>query len=145
MRTFLVIHGPNLDLLGTREPKLYGAKTLEEINTSLETYARSRGVALEIVNSNHEGVIVEAIHTAARYSGIVINAGGYTHTSVAIRDALAAVKPRAIEVHLSNIHAREDFRQRSLLAPVCVGQIAGLGWLSYLLALEYFVQQGAAS
>jgi 3-dehydroquinate dehydratase-2 len=140
MQKFLVIHGPSLSLLGSRKPDIYGKKTLKDINESLKDYARSHDIVLQILQSNHEGAIVEAIHTAAGFSGIVINAGGYTHTSVAIRDALEAIGIPAIEVHLSNILAREQFRQYSMLAPVCVGQITGFGLLSYLLALEYFVE-----
>ena len=134
---FLVLHGPNLNLLGAREPSLYGALTLDEINARLQEWAGAQQMELQIVQSNHEGVLVDAIQSAAAWAdGIVLNAGAYTHTSVALRDAIAAVKLPAIEVHLSNIHAREAFRRRSLIAPVCRGQISGLGWLGYRLALE---------
>ena len=134
---FLILHGPNLNLLGTREPSLYGTLTLDEINARLQQWARLQQVELQIVQSNHEGALVDAIHAAVTWAdGIVINAGAYTHTSLALRDAIAAVKLPTIEVHLSNIHAREAFRRRSLLAPVCRGQVSGLGWLGYRLALE---------
>lgn len=143
MRRFLVVHGPNLNLLGLRRPEVYGRKTIQDINTLLEKYARSHDCTLQIIQSNHEGVIVEAIHGAATFTGIIINAGGYTHTSVAIRDALEAIDTPAIEVHLSNILAREEFRHKSIIAPVCVGHIAGFGWMSYILALDYFIEQRA--
>lgn len=134
---YLVIHGPNLNLLGTREPEIYGRETLEEINQRLLEWAEKEGVRLRILQSNHEGAILDAIHEARAWAqGIVINAGAYTHTSYAIRDALAAVQIPTIEVHLSNIHAREAFRHRSVLAPVCLGQICGLGWRGYLFALQ---------
>ena len=134
---FLILHGPNLNLLGTREPSLYGTLTLNEINARLQQWARLQQVELQIVQSNHEGALVDAIHAAVTWAdGIVINAGAYTHTSLALRDAIAAVKLPTIEVHLSNIHAREAFRRRSLIAPVCRGQVSGLGWLGYQLALE---------
>ncbi len=132
----LVLHGPNLNLLGTREPGIYGALTLDDINARLRDWARGAGIELTIVQSNHEGALVDAIQGAAGWDGIVINAGGYTHTSVAIRDALAAVKTPAIEVHISNVYAREEFRHFSYIAPVCRGSIAGLGWIGYQLALE---------
>lgn len=135
----LVLHGPNLNMLGVREPGIYGALTLDNINARLRDWARGAGVELTIVQSNHEGALVDAIQGAAGWDGIVINAGGYTHTSVAIRDALAAVKAPAIEVHISNVYAREEFRHFSYIAPVCRGSIAGLGWIGYRLALEALV------
>lgn len=137
MRKILVLHGPNLNLLGEREPNVYGSVTLEEINKGLQELADQSEVELRIVQSNHEGEIVETIQNARHWADvIIINPAAYTHTSVAIRDALAAVKTPAIEVHLSNIHAREGFRQASHISPVAVGQIVGFGKNSYLLALR---------
>ncbi|HHY46142.1 MAG TPA: type II 3-dehydroquinate dehydratase [Firmicutes bacterium] len=133
----LVIHGPNLNLLGKREPKVYGTTTLDEINQGLTKFAQERGIQLRIVQSNHEGDIVDAIHQALGWAdGIIINPGALTHYSYAIRDAIAAVDIPTIEVHLSNIHAREEFRHTSVIAPVSTGQIVGLGPRGYLLALE---------
>lgn len=133
----LIIHGPNLNLLGKREPNIYGAKTLEDINADLCVHARKLAVQLEIVQSNHEGVLVDTIQQAqGQFDLIIINAAAFTHYSVAIRDALAAIAVPAIEVHLSNIHKREEFRHKSLIAPVVIGQICGFGSTSYILALE---------
>lgn len=133
----LVIHGPNLNLLGKREPNVYGKLTLDEINDKLILKAEKLGIRLEFMQSNHEGVIVDAIQQAEGcFAGIVINAAAFTHYSIAIRDALAAVSVPAIEVHLSNIYKREEFRHHSVIAPVVHGQISGFGADSYLLALE---------
>lgn len=136
-KQILVIHGPNLNLLGKREPDVYGTVSLEAINRSLSSIAKKAKVGLAIEQSNHEGEIVDLIGKAKiKYSVIVINPAAYTHTSVAIRDAIAAAGIPTIEVHLSNIYAREEFRQHSLSAPVCKGQISGFGALSYELALQ---------
>lgn len=133
----LIIHGPNLNLLGTRETAVYGAETLKEIDGKCVALASELGVEIEISQSNSEGEIIDIIHAAKHNAdGILINPGAYTHYSYAIRDALAAVKLPAVEVHLSNIQAREDFRHESVIAPVAAGQIAGFGANSYLLGLR---------
>ena len=132
-----VLHGPNLNLLGSREPDVYGSLTLSDINAEIERHAQQLGVEVEISQFNSEGEIVDAVQGATRMAdAIVINPGAYTHYSIAIRDAVAAVKIPTIEVHLSNIHGREKFRQESVIAPVCVGQISGFGGHSYLLGLS---------
>ena len=132
----LILHGPNLNLLGRREPDLYGQLTLAEIDQRLHDYAAEAGIELRIVQSNHEGALIDAIHQAIDWAdGLVINPGAYSHTSYAIRDAIAAAGLPAVEVHLSNIQAREPFRHTSVVAPACVGQISGFGWRSYTLGL----------
>ncbi|MDA3904113.1 MAG: type II 3-dehydroquinate dehydratase [Desulfuromusa sp.] len=134
----LVLNGPNLNLLGTREPEVYGYATLSQIMQGLIDEASSFGCELETYQSNHEGDLIDQIHRAKRekFSGIIINPGGYTHTSVALRDAVSGVDLPTVEVHLSNIHAREKFRHHSYIAPVAVGQIVGFGALGYSLALR---------
>ena len=138
--SILVLHGPNLNLLGRREPGIYGSLTLAEINRLLESKAMELQADILFMQSNNEGVLVDAIHGAlGKHQGIVINAGAYTHTSVALRDAIAAVNLPTVEVHLSNIYRREDFRHHSYIAPVVIGQISGFGAQSYLLGLEALV------
>ena len=135
--TVLVVHGPNLNLLGTREPEVYGATTLADIDADLAARAPGLGVDVVAFQSNHEGALIDRVQAArGEAAAIIINPGGYTHTSVALRDALAAVALPVIEVHLSNVHAREEFRHRSLIAPIAKGQIVGLGAIGYRLALE---------
>ena len=135
--SLLVIHGPNLNLLGSREPEIYGTMTLPRVNEQIEQYATTRGFAVDCRQSNHEGEIVDILQQAAdKYTAVIINPAAYTHTSVAIRDAIAAINIPVIEVHLSQISGREQFRRQSLTAPVCNGMISGFGWHSYLLAVE---------
>jgi len=137
IKRILVIHGPNLDLLGQREPNIYGRVTLQQINNDLRKIAKKRGVVLKIVQSNHEGEIVELIGKGKKqYAGLLINPAAYTHTSVAIRDAIAASGILTVEVHLSNIYSREEFRQKSLISPVAKGTILGFGPKSYILGLQ---------
>jgi 3-dehydroquinate dehydratase-2 len=136
-KKILIIHGPNLNLLGQREPNVYGKVTLEKINAELKKLAKKEGVMIDTVQTNIEGEIVSLIQKAKKvYKAIVLNPGGYTHYSVAIRDAIASVKIPTVEVHLSNIYSREEFRQKSVIAPVAAGQISGFGKNSYLLGLK---------
>ena len=145
-RRVLVIHGPNLNLLGTREPHLYGATTLAALNESLQEMgnASSPRVEVETFQSNHEGALIDVIQDRGRNCcGIIANPGGLTHSSVALRDALSAIARPVVEVHVTNIHAREEFRRRSLIAPIALGQIAGLGIEGYRLALRFFIEREA--
>jgi 3-dehydroquinate dehydratase-2 len=136
-RRLLVINGPNLNLLGTREKDVYGTGTLSEIAAAVDDEARSLGMDVDFIQSNHEGEIIDRIHEArGSYDLIIINPGAYTHYSIAIRDAIKAIELPCIEVHLSNIHAREEFRNNSVIAPVCTGQISGFGANSYIVALR---------
>jgi len=133
----LVLNGPNLNLLGEREPHLYGSMTLEEIIGQMRQHAATRQIEIEHLQSNHEGALIDALHQArGRIHGVILNAGALTHTSYALRDAIAALQIPTVEVHLTNIYAREEFRRHSVIAPVCVGQISGFGAHSYLLALD---------
>jgi 3-dehydroquinate dehydratase-2 len=137
----LVLHGPNLNLLGAREPEVYGAMTLDVINAKLNELGKSLGTELKCLQSNDEGALIDALHEARTWAdGVILNPGGYTHTSVALRDAIAAIGIPVIEVHLSNVYAREEFRHVSLISAVCRGKIVGLGWLSYALALRALVE-----
>lgn len=141
-KRILVIHGPNLNLLGRREPEIYGTTTLADIDASLKALAEQHDIALRLVQSNHEGVLISEIHLARwpvagpQMDGILINPGAFTHTSIALRDALAATQLPVVEVHLSNVYAREPFRHKSVIAPIAVGQISGFGAHSYLLGLQ---------
>lgn len=137
----LVLNGPNLNLLGTRKPEIYGTTTLADIERMMRERAVELGIEMDFMQTNYEGELVEAIQKAkGKYQYLLLNAAAYTHTSVAIRDAIEAVELPAVEIHLSNIHAREEFRHHSLIAPVCVGQICGFGAKSYLLALQYVAE-----
>lgn len=140
MKKYLILNGPNLNMLGVREPGVYGKETLETVSQKITDKAKSLGVAVDFYQSNIEGELINAIHAAMDvYDGIVINPGAFTHYSYAIRDALASVPVPAVEIHISNVHKREEFRHKSITAPVCVGQICGLGTDGYLYALEALV------
>lgn len=142
MADVLVLHGPNLNLLGMREPEIYGTLTLADINRMLAGRAEEAGLTLDFFQSNHEGALVDAVQAAqGKYAFILLNAAAYTHYSIALRDAIAAVEVPVIEVHLSNIHRREAFRHRSVIAPVVMGQICGFGADSYLAALEIVIRK----
>lgn len=139
----LILNGPNLNLLGSREPRHYGRATLEELEESCRGWGADLGVDVLCRQSNHEGVLLDWLHAAEAEGaeGVVLNAGAYTHTSVALRDAVAAIAPPVVEVHLSNVHARESFRHTSLLAPVCAGSVVGLGVDGYRLALDHLARR----
>lgn len=136
-RNLLLLHGPNLNLLGVREPEVYGNITLDDINERVQAHIRKYAVELRIEQSNHEGALIDMLHIARNWAdGVVFNPGAYTHTSVALRDAISSIQIPVVEVHLSNIHAREEFRRHSYLAGVCLGQISGFGWRSYILGVD---------
>jgi 3-dehydroquinate dehydratase II len=138
----LVLNGPNLNLLGKREPEIYGSLTLDDIIARLQETASAHGVTLRCVQSNHEGALIDALHEARGWAqGAIFNPGGYTHTSVALRDAISAVDYPVIEVHLSNVFSREPFRHHSYISPVALGVISGLGWIGYRLALETLIER----
>ncbi len=140
-KKYLIIHGPNLNLLGIREPKIYGTTSLADINIKLNEFADNNSIELEIIQSNSEGAIIDALHNGMnKVIGVVINPGAYTHYSLAIFDAVAACGLPVIEVHLSNIYSREEFRRHSVIAPACIGQITGLGWYGYILGLEALIR-----
>jgi 3-dehydroquinate dehydratase II len=141
LASILVLHGPNLNLLGLREPEIYGSASLLDVNAMLQQVAATLGVSVTAFQSNHEGALIDQVHAALNlHHGILINPGGYTHTSVALRDAIAGVNLPTVEVHLSNIHKREAFRHHSYIAPVAIGQISGFGIESYRLGLQALVQ-----
>ena len=138
----LLLHGPNLNLLGARQPEIYGPITLADINTAAERHIAPYNVELKSAQSNHEGELIDLLHDARSWAhGVVFNPGAYTHTSIALRDAIVAIELPVIEVHISNVHGRETFRHKSMLAGVCLGQIAGFGWHGYLLALDALLRR----
>lgn len=138
----MVINGPNLNMLGVREPGIYGNQTYADLEAYLEEYGESLGIEVTVLQSNGEGEIIDFIHHAlGNYDGIVINPGAYTHYSYAIHDAISSVNVPTVEVHISNIHKREEFRHKSVIAPACIGQIAGLGFRGYRLAIDYLTEE----
>lgn len=142
MPSVLVLNGPNLNLLGLREPGVYGSTTMEDINNRMVELGKELGIEVRCFQSNHEGALIDALHDARTWAvGVVFNPGGYTHTSVALRDAISAIKIPVIEVHISNVHAREEFRHHSMISAVCAGTISGLGVNSYLLGLRALAEK----
>jgi 3-dehydroquinate dehydratase II len=136
VKSILLLHGPNLNLLGAREPDVYGSLSIDDINARIQSAGRDIGIEVRCLQSNHEGVLIDALHEARNWAaGVIFNPGGYTHTSVALRDAIAAIGIPVVEVHLSNVYAREEFRHTSLISAVCKGKISGFGWHSYWLGL----------
>lgn len=141
-KRILVLHGPNLNLLGTRQPEVYGRMTLNDINAAIKRHVNAHDLELRTAQSNHEGELIDRLHDARGWAdGAIFNAGAYTHTSIALRDAIVAIELPVIEVHLSNVHGREAFRHKSLLAGVCLGEIAGFGWHSYVLAVDALLRR----
>jgi 3-dehydroquinate dehydratase-2 len=141
MMKILILHGPNLNLLGTREPEVYGSMSLEDINQKLIKLGEELGAEVKCSQSNHEGALIDALQDARMWAnGVIFNPGGYTHTSVALRDAITAIGIPVIEVHLSNVYAREEFRHKSLISAVCKGKVLGFGWRSYTLGLRALVE-----
>lgn len=137
----LVLHGPNLNLLGTREPEVYGSMTLTDIDGKLNELGKELGTEIKSLQSNHEGALIDELHDARTWAnGVVFNPGGYTHTSIALRDAISAIQIPVVEVHLSNVYAREEFRHTSYISAVCKGKITGFGWKSYTLGLRALVE-----